>query len=302
MLLSQTTRHGFTQRPLHILVAGEAVLLAAAVPSATGTGVVNALSFGSALIFWELVGSIGFGIGMVIVMHALGMHVFRARNSAVLVAVKYVACGALAITALWVLLSLSGLARPSLNRVVTAVTLSFAALALWQLALRTALDFSPVRLNVLVLGAGRKASLLWESVRRRSDRRGLHFAGFLPVATDNEVRVDRRRIVYSRAALPRICARNQIEEIVIAPDSEPEGQLMEELLECRFHGIPVTQAATFVERECGKIALELVRPDWWLQPDGFAGGKLRAIVKRSFDIVASLLLLLVAAPIMLVCT
>src|SRR5690606_22838079 len=93
--------------------------------------------------------------------------------------------------------------------------------------------------------------------------------------------------------------RGEVSEIIIAGDGE--GLPMDELLECRFRGIAITRAATFVERECGRIPVELVDAQWWLDRRGFGRSALRRACKRSFDTLAGALILLLAAPVMLAC-
>ena len=55
----------------------------------------------------------------------------------------------------------------------------------------------------------------------------------------------------------------------------------------------------FYEREQGIISLENVHPSWLVFCDGFAQGDFRSLEKRFFDMLASLLLLSISWPIML---
>jgi sugar transferase (PEP-CTERM system associated) len=74
---------------------------------------------------------------------------------------------------------------------------------------------------------------------------------------------------------------------------------MDDLLSCRLSGVPVTDFAGFLERVKGVVPLESLKASWLIYGDGFRQGRLRTFVKRVFDVVVSALLLLLAAPVML---
>jgi len=57
---------------------------------------------------------------------------------------------------------------------------------------------------------------------------------------------------------------------------------------------------TFFERETGKVKLELVSPSWLFLSDGFQTSNLSLAIKRSLDILISLLFLPIFLPVMLV--
>jgi len=72
-----------------------------------------------------------------------------------------------------------------------------------------------------------------------------------------------------------------------------------ELLECRLDGIEIIELVTFLERETGKVHIDVLNPSWLIFGAGFRRDALRRSSERIFDVVASTLLLLGAAPIML---
>ena len=90
---------------------------------------------------------------------------------------------------------------------------------------------------------------------------------------------------------------HQVDEIVVAVDDRRSNLPMHELLECRMHGFPVVDLVSFVERETGKVNVGMLYPSWFIYSDHFGRGYLRRVVRRAFDIVASLGLLLISAPL-----
>jgi sugar transferase (PEP-CTERM system associated) len=74
---------------------------------------------------------------------------------------------------------------------------------------------------------------------------------------------------------------------------------MEDLLECKMEGVKIVDGATFYERESRKVALEMVTRGWLVFSDGFTVSSVFGVGKRSLDLLASSLLLLAGAPLML---
>jgi sugar transferase (PEP-CTERM system associated) len=72
-----------------------------------------------------------------------------------------------------------------------------------------------------------------------------------------------------------------------------------EFLECRFAGIDVTELLTFLERETGRVAIDVLNPSWLIFGEGFRRNPLRLLTARSLDLLASAMILLVFLPAML---
>ncbi len=70
-------------------------------------------------------------------------------------------------------------------------------------------------------------------------------------------------------------------------------------MECRLSGILVSDVQMFIEREACKIDVDLLRPSWLVFSGGFATGTWHAFIKRTFDLLASVALLAITWPIML---
>ena len=80
------------------------------------------------------------------------------------------------------------------------------------------------------------------------------------------------------------------------------GLPLEELLNCRLSGIEVVDIQAFIEREAGKLDVDLLHPSWIVFSDGFVAHSWRYATKRIFDLAISLVALLFVWPIMLLTT
>jgi sugar transferase (PEP-CTERM system associated) len=88
-------------------------------------------------------------------------------------------------------------------------------------------------------------------------------------------------------------------EIVVATDDR-RGLPVRQLLHCKLAGMQVTEFLDFWERETRTVDLEALRPSWLFFSDGFRCGLFDEVLKRIFDIVVSLVLLIFTAPLLLV--
>jgi sugar transferase (PEP-CTERM system associated) len=89
------------------------------------------------------------------------------------------------------------------------------------------------------------------------------------------------------------------DEIVVALDDQRRGFPFDELWECKLAGIAIRPVLAFVERETGQIALDALRPSSFLFAEGFPALFGRLPLKRGLDLVASLGLLALTWPILL---
>jgi sugar transferase (PEP-CTERM system associated) len=85
----------------------------------------------------------------------------------------------------------------------------------------------------------------------------------------------------------------------MAMDDRRQQFPLKELLDCRLDGLEISELATFLERETGKVYLDAVNPSWIIFGGGFKASSFQQGLERAFDIVASLLLLGLASPLML---
>lgn len=64
-------------------------------------------------------------------------------------------------------------------------------------------------------------------------------------------------------------------------------------------GIKVLDLSSFFERVRGQVRIDSLRASWLIYGEGFRQGWSRAVVERLFDLVASLTLLVLATPVMI---
>jgi sugar transferase (PEP-CTERM system associated) len=177
-----------------------------------------------------------------------------------------------------------------------ALVSAFVGIATCRLLCAATTDSRFVR-RVLILGVGARAYQI-ENLRRSSDRAGITIVGFIDIGIDPRV-VDQARIIQSKARLHDLAARFAADEIVIAIDDRRKGIPVDEVLQCKMHGIEIIDDAVFLERQLGKIRIDALRPSNVIYADGFTQAVLKQTQKRILDIVLATLLAVPTLPIML---
>lgn len=153
--------------------------------------------------------------------------------------------------------------------------------------------------RVLVLGAGSKAALINERLRRRADRKTFRVIGYLP-AGNQPVAVAEGLCIPDGGKLPELAERLRIDEIVVAVDECRDNLPMGDMLACTQRGIVVSSLSSFLEREAGMVRMDVADTSWLVFSGGFNHSLLRRVNKRVFDLLAATALLLLAWPAMLV--
>jgi sugar transferase (PEP-CTERM system associated) len=237
-----------------------------------------------------------FALFAVVSLVAVGLYTTRQRTGTAGMVLRVVA----AILNAAALSALSYYLFPSLaiGRGMLGITaaVAIASSVLVRLLFENILDQDMFKTRVLVYGAGQRVASLLE-LRRRSDQRGFKLVAFMATEGD-EVIVPPERLEPRPDDLFEWVTRNPVDEIVVAMDDRRRGFPMHELLECRVAGIEVIELPSFLERETGKVRLDVLNPSWIIFGEGFRASITLRALERAFDILASVGLLVVAAPAM----
>jgi sugar transferase (PEP-CTERM system associated) len=160
------------------------------------------------------------------------------------------------------------------------------------------LGTSAFRRRVLVLGAGARADRL----RKLGEKpeAGFVIVGYIgmsakPVEIEEAIHRD------AIANLTRYVENLGVSEVVLALEERRNALPLKDLLRIKTTGVHVNEFSTFLERETGRVDLDTVNPSWLIFSDGFSSGRMvSSAIKRLFDIAASLLLLVMTAPLIVV--
>ncbi|NVK03223.1 MAG: sugar transferase [Flavobacteriia bacterium] len=153
--------------------------------------------------------------------------------------------------------------------------------------------------NTLLVGSNEKAVKLYKEVQKQRNTTGHHFVGFVSVQEKIDFLVEKELpLLGNYKELSRIIEEYQIEEVLIAIESREHERLEAIINLLEDHDVKVKSIPDTYDIIVGKVRMESygiplievkreIMPIW------------HRIAKRAFDIIASLLLLLLVSPIML---
>jgi sugar transferase (PEP-CTERM system associated) len=178
-----------------------------------------------------------------------------------------------------------------------AMALAFVVLLALRIALGSMLGGEGFKRRLVVLGAGKRADRIRELEQRRGS--GFLVVGYIQMNDGEQVirEAINRDAIFN---LSDFVVRMAASEVILALEERRNSVPMADLLRIKTTGVHVNDLSTFLERETGRIDLDTVNPSWLIFSDGFsAGQRLSTVAKRLFDIVASAVLLVLTAPVIL---
>lgn len=183
------------------------------------------------------------------------------------------------------------------SNLLYAMLAALALLFVLRLLLGKTLGSQVFKRRVVVLGAGARA----ERLKLLSKKPGAGFVvvGYVAMSEANRTIPEAiaRDAIYNLA--DHVVLLNA-SEVVLALEERRNALPLKDLLRIKTTGVHVNEISTFLERETGRVDLQSVNPSWLIFSDGFSSGRmLSSLFKRLFDIVASLLLLALTLPLIL---
>lgn len=180
---------------------------------------------------------------------------------------------------------------------ISALGFSFVGILLTRFLFYRFVNLDKLKRRVLVIGGGKRAGEL-EVVNSTYVYRGFEIVGYValedePVAVPNPISLS------DNNTLAMLVKQENVDEVVIAVDDRRKKLPVDELLDIKMSGVIVMDLQTFYEREQRLVYLESLSPSWLVFSDGFVNNGSRPIIKRAFDVFASILLLSVSWWLML---
>jgi len=159
------------------------------------------------------------------------------------------------------------------------------------------IDLTPLKRRVAVIGTGGQAARI-EALERGGQSFGFIGVGYF-AAPGEEAEVPPGCIVPASTSLADYVTRRNVDEIVIAVQDRRQRLPMEDLVDCGFRGIDITDYLSFWEREAKRVDLDVLPRNWMLFSSSFPGGRLHQFLKRLFDLTVSLIALMLLLPLMI---
>ena len=179
---------------------------------------------------------------------------------------------------------------------VAASVVVFGIVFLWRYLYRLALARRMFTSPVLILGTGRMASEIGAEMVDQLDC-GHKIVAFVGSEDKRYALPGGIPVIADAQEIPLLCAKENVERIVVALDDRRGNTPIEELLHLKLQGMPIMKGVTFFESLTGKILVTEVTPDWLIYETGFKKGRFKYFSKRFVDVLTAGFGLLVASPV-----
>jgi sugar transferase (PEP-CTERM system associated) len=181
------------------------------------------------------------------------------------------------------------------SNLLYAMVAALVALFMLRILLGKTLGGQVFKRRIVVLGAGPRADRLKQLSRKPGS--GFVVVGYVAMSEPHRVIPEAiaRDAIYNLA--DHVVLLNA-SEVVLALEERRNALPLKDLLRIKTAGVHVNEISTFLERETGRVDLQSVNPSWLIFSDGFSSGRmLSSMFKRLFDIAASLILLALTLPL-----
>ncbi len=188
-----------------------------------------------------------------------------------------------------------------MGRGITAIAImtSFILVVLVREIFFHTIDSDYLKRNLLIYGAGKKAETLINEKGGVKDGVSYKVVGYIPIEGE-EVSVPKEKLVnLDGMELSSYAKENNVDEIVLALEDRRKQFPTDGLLACKMAGINVINPPTFLEREQGKLNIEMLSSSWLIFTPGFTRNGFKIVLARLFDVISSLTILILTLPVLL---
>jgi sugar transferase (PEP-CTERM system associated) len=181
---------------------------------------------------------------------------------------------------------------------VIATVLVISGAVGWRLAFEWFSGRVGPRERLLMVGVSAATVNLAKEIEARTDL-GVEIVGFVNqgVSSSAPWLAESVTVLGSLDDIPSIVQRRHVDRVVVSL-AEARGALpMDRLLEMKLGGVQFDHLASVYEEYTGKIAIENLRPSWFIFSSGFRKSRVLEGSKRALDVIVALSGLLLASPI-----
>jgi sugar transferase (PEP-CTERM system associated) len=157
---------------------------------------------------------------------------------------------------------------------------------------------SRTRSRTLIFGSGEAARVVGNTLRAADPN--VEIVGYFPGPNERETAVPSAEVLPAARSLVETARERGVDEIVVALTERRAGSMpLRQLLDCKLQGVKVYDINSHFEKRLGQIRIDYLNAGWLIFGDGFNQGLARSAVKRLFDLVCASVLIVLAAPVML---
>ncbi len=169
----------------------------------------------------------------------------------------------------------------------------------WRLAFEWMSRQVGPRERLLLVGTSAGAVTLAQELFQRRQELGVEIVGFIdPDPARVGSPIINPGVVGTIEDIPSIARARHVDRVVVSL-ADARGKLpMDKLLEMKIDGVSFDHLASVYEEYTGKIAVENLRPSWFIFSPGFRNSRSLTASKRALDVIFAVVGLVIASPVM----
>ncbi len=154
----------------------------------------------------------------------------------------------------------------------------------------------PQKKRLVILGAGNTAMQLKEEIDRLKAEE-IEVLGYIHKPGDRQ-RIYAEATLHLPPCLAAFCKAERVDTIVVAVDDRRSGFPLMQLLACKQAGVRILDGLSFYEDILGKVQISILESSAFVFSDHFKQTFLQTKLKRLSDLLLSLLLIVILAPLL----
>jgi sugar transferase (PEP-CTERM system associated) len=155
--------------------------------------------------------------------------------------------------------------------------------------------------HIMLIGTGDLVTKIINEIKERPDC-GYHISYIIKNKMYDETSPTTNTPTIQNTNYLNICetAKEKGIKMIVVAIKEKRGNFPSaELLKCRIAGCKILDGNSFYEMLSGKLIVNELYPSWLIFSDGFHKTLMRKVLKRCFDVVLSMYMLIIFLPLML---
>ena len=170
----------------------------------------------------------------------------------------------------------------------------------WRLIYLNILNKGVFNEKIIILGSSELSIDIIDRIKNTIDC-GYQISSVYP-DSDNDIKsqlkVDTLKVTYNIDNICQTAVSAGVKKIVTVLKEQRGAFPMKQLIQCRTLGIEIIDGCSFYEQLTGKVLVQKINPSWLVFSEGFKKSALRNFLKRTQDLIGSLVLLILLSPLL----
>lgn len=181
------------------------------------------------------------------------------------------------------------------------IALSYVLILVWRCIFYFHRKYFKAATNLIIVGAGDAGKTIATEILNRPMLK-MNIVGFIDNDENQEkFNFENIKVIGRTSELEKIIEKYDVKTIITAIDSQFDYQTRMDLSECVPQGIAIWRMSSFYEKITQKIPVLIITPEWFMYEFTSIDRPLYEFLKRLFDIIAALIILVVTLPIEIIC-